>query len=382
MVNKPSICFVVSSPFTVNGFLIGHLISLSEFYEVTLIVNLDQGKLSPRFNISNIKVVNIPLERKISISKDLRTLRMLIKYFSAAKFLSVHSLTPKAGLLGMSAAIIAKIPNRYHTFTGQIWVTRKGVYRFFFKKIDWLIAQLATFTMADSTSQIKFLLKEGVCKKEKIGILGSGSISGVDPHIFKSNQSLREQMRRKFLVSEEACLFLYVGRLSKDKGIDDLLHAFTELRKKFESIALWVVGPDEEGIASSLKSRDPELYSSIHWFGLSFTPEIYMAAADVLLLPSYREGFGTVIIEAASCSLPTVAYKIDGVIDAIVDGRTGLLVRKGDVRDFRNKMEVLYRDSRLRLKLGALAQKRVSEGFSGEQVTKAWLDFYSHVVPR
>lgn len=382
MVNTPSICFVVSSPFTVNGFLINHLSWLSKYYEVTLFVNLEKNVLSPKLDISRIKVVNIPLERKISIIKDIKTCRLLFKYFSAGQFISVHSVTPKAGLLAMSAAFFAKIPIRYHTYTGQIWVTRKGLYRVFLKKIDWLIGRLATFTTADSASQIKFLVKEGVCKSFKIGMLGSGSISGVDLDVFKRDPLIRERMRKKFLISEEVCLFLYVGRISKDKGINDLLLAFTGLKKKYRGIALWIVGPDEEGMAEQLHSRDPETYSSIRWIGLSFNPEIYMSSADVLLLPSHREGFGTVIIEAASCSLPTIAYKIDGVIDSVVDGKTGLLVRKGDVRDFRNKMEVLYRDPRLRLKLGFSAQKRANESFSSRLITKAWLDFYRHSVPR
>jgi glycosyltransferase involved in cell wall biosynthesis len=210
-------------------------------------------------------------------------------------------------------------------------------------------------------------------------MLGSGSISGVDHDIFKSNEVIRAENRKKFLISEDICLFLYVGRISKDKGIYDLLKAFAELKKKYRNIALWIVGPDEEGIAEKLNYQDPELYSSINWIGLSSNPEIYMASADILLLPSYREGFGTVIIEAASCSLPTIAYKIDGVIDAIVDGQTGLLVKKGDIRDFRNKMEVLYCDPRLRLKLGASAQKRANADFSSRTITKAWLAFYRHL---
>ena len=376
MVNSRSICFVVSSPFAVNSFLISHLNCLSKYYEVTLFVNLEQNKLCTTLDIFRIKVVNIPLERKISIFEDIKAYRLLFKYFSAAKFISVHSMTPKAGLLAMSAAFFAKIPNRTHTYTGQIWVTRKGLYRIFYKKIDWLIGQLSTFTMADSPSQIKFLIKEKVLKPEKISMLGSGSISGVDQDIFKSDPLIRKQMRKKFLISEEVFLLLYVGRISKDKGIYDLLLVFTELRKKYENIALWIVGPDEDDIAERLKFSEPEIHSSIRWFGLSFNPEIYMASADLLLLPSYREGFGTVIIEAASCALPSIAYKIDGVIDAVVDGKTGLLVKKGDTWDFRNKIEVLYRDPRLRLKLGISAQKRTSENFSSKLITEAWLDFY------
>jgi len=379
MINTRSICFVVSSPFTVNGFLINHLMWLSKYFEVTLFVNLEREKLSARLDLSRIKVVDIPLERKIKIFKDINAYWQLFKYFSTSNFISVHSVTPKAGLLAMSAAFFAKIPNRYHTYTGQIWVRRKGLYRYFFKKIDWIISQFATFVMADSTSQIQFLLKEGVCKPGKIGMLGSGSISGVDHNIFKSDEVIRAEIRKKFLISEDVCLFLYVGRISKDKGIYDLLKAFTELKKKYINIALWIVGPDEEGIAEKLNYQDPELFSSSSWFGLSSNPEIYMASADILLLPSYREGFGTVIIEAASCSLPTIAYKIDGVIDAIVDGQTGLLVRMGDIRDFRNKMELLYNDPRLRLKLGASAQKRANLDFSSRTITKAWLAFYRHL---
>jgi glycosyltransferase involved in cell wall biosynthesis len=377
---KRSICFVVSSPFTVNGFLINHLMWLSKYFEVTLFVNLEREKLSTKLDLSRIKVVDIPLERKIKIFKDINAYWQLFKYLSTSNFISVHSVTPKAGLLAMSAAFFSKIPNRYHTYTGQIWVGQKGIYRTFFKKIDWLIGQYATFVMADSTSQIEFLLKEKVCKREKIGMLGSGSISGVDHDIFKSDEVIRAEIRKKFLISEGICLFLYVGRISKDKGIYDLLKAFAELKKKYRNIALWIVGPDEEGIAEKLNYQDPELYSGINWFGLSSNPEIYMASADILLLPSYREGFGTVIIEAASCSLPTIAYKIDGVIDAIVDGQTGLLVKKGDIRDFRNKMEVLYRDPRLRLKLGASGQKRAKADFSSRTITKEWLAFYRHLL--
>lgn len=349
---------------------------LSKYFEVKLVVNLKSGELSPKLDISRIKIVDIPIERKVSVYKDLKTVVLLYKYFISEEFISVHSITPKAGLLAMSAALFAKIRYRLHTYTGQIWVTRVGFQRYFFKKIDWLICQLATYTMADSISQIKFLLKEGVCRPEKIGMLGSGSISGVNLEIFKNDSILREQMRKNFLISEEECLFLFVGRICKDKGIDDLLTAFEELKKRYGNIALWLVGPDEDGIARRLKSFDTETLSKIQWFGQTFTPEIYMASADVLVLPSYREGFGTVIIEAASCSLPTVAYKIDGVVDAVIDGKTGLLVRKGDVQDLQNKMEILFRDPRLRLMIGFSAKKRATECFSHRLVTQTWVDYY------
>lgn len=354
--------------------------ALSLKYQVSLCLNQSLYPLLPDFESSGIRIINIPIERKLSPLSDLRALKSLLVIFKREKFSSVHTFTPKAGLIGMLAAFLCAVPNRLHTFTGQVWVNEGGFKRWFYKNIDRIIVLFSTQVFCDSASQGKFLIREGVCQSKKISMLGFGSISGVNLDRFKSDPLTREGLRRKFSISEDVCLFLYLGRLSKDKGIYDLLRAFADLRKKCGDIALWIVGPDEEGIAKSIKSHDSETYSSINWFGLSFNPEIYMASADVLLLPSYREGFGTVIIEAAACSLPTVAYKIDGVVDAIVNGQTGLLVRKGDVRDFRNKMEFLYRNTRLRLKLGSSAKKRVDENFSGEIVTKAWLDFYHQLV--
>jgi glycosyltransferase involved in cell wall biosynthesis len=282
----------------------------------------------------------------------------------------------------MSAAFFARIPHRHHTYTGQIWANSTGLHKFFFKKMDWLIGFLSTVIMADSVSQIKFLIRERVCRPSKIFILGPGSISGVNIDVFKPSTIVRKKLREQFSVSESTCLFLYVGRLSKDKGIDDLLEAYSGIKANHKNIALWVVGPDEEGIAARVKAINPELYSSIEWFGASFNPEIYMASADVLLLPSYREGFGTVIIEAAASSLPTLAYRIDGVVDAVIEGDTGLLASLGDVHDFRNQMDVLYAAPELRTRLGSSAQKRAHTYFSSKYITQIWVEFYLQLIPR
>ena len=375
-----SICFVVTTPFTVNAFLIGHLTELKKHYQVTLCINLDQYELSPKLDISNIRIIHVPLERKISPIKDFKAWMILFGIFYKTQFMSVHSITPKAGLLGMSAAFFARIPNRFHTFTGQIWVTRAGLSRTFFKRVDWLIAKFATFVFADSVSQIEFLLKEGVCNSSHIALLGSGSISGVDLDRFHPNQSARERMRLELLVGKEDCVFLFVGRLCRDKGLFDLLNAFSSLIAKHQNAILWVVGPDEEGVAHQVKERSPELYDLVKWIGPTFAPEIYMVAADVLLLPSYREGFGSVIIEAAACSLPTIAYRIDGVIDAIADGKTGVLVDVGDVQGLHDQMKHFLNDHNLRSNMGNQAKARACSHFSSVLVIRAWLDFYQNAI--
>jgi glycosyltransferase involved in cell wall biosynthesis len=372
-----SICFIVSSPFTVNGFLINHLKELTKLYRVTLCVNLHSYKLSPELNSLDLRIIHVPLERKISLMKDLNAWCALFKIFRNGDFESVHSMTPKAGLLAMSAAFFAEIPNRFHTFTGQIWPTRRGLDRYFFKLIDCLIVRFASYLFADSSSQINFLIEEKVCNLSKIQMLGTGSISGVDLEKFRFNPETRHQLRNKFSIDYDDCIFLFVGRLCKDKGLFDLLEAFSLLSAKYQHVALWILGPDEEQIEAHIKHQFPHLHSIINWIGPTFYPGNWMVAADILVLPSYREGFGTVIIEAASCGLPAIAYRINGVIDAVVDGETGLLVEVGDVLALSKQMEHLVTDPNLRAYLAFSAKKRADSQFSSKVVTKAWLDFYS-----
>ena len=373
-------CFVVTTPFTVNGFLINHLSELAKLYEVTLCINLDQYALSFNLDTSNLKIIHVPLERKISPWSDIKAWWALFRIFSQYRFDSVHSITPKAGLLGMFSAFFARVPFRFHTFTGQIWVNQSGFKRFIFKHVDWLIARFSTFVFADSASQIRFLVEEGVCKSSKISMLGAGSISGVDLSRFQPDPRIRAKLREELAVSEDDCVFLFVGRLCRDKGLFDLLAAFSKIRAERQKAILWIVGPDEEGIIGQVKARSAELYGAVKWIGPTFSPEHYMSAADVLLLPSYREGFGSVIIEAAACQLPTIAYRIDGVVDAVVDGKTGLLVSLGNVEELEMQMELLLNNPALRNSLGTSARDRACCDFSSMTVTRAWLDFYASTL--
>jgi glycosyltransferase involved in cell wall biosynthesis len=370
------VCFVVTTPFTVNGFLIHHLLELAKLYEVTLCVNLTQYDLSPQLDISNLNIINVPLERKVMLWSDLKSWCALYQIFLQYRFDSVHSITPKAGLLTQSSAFFARIPRRFHTFTGQIWSNKHGLYRFIFKYLDWLIAKFATFVLADSASQINFLIKEGVCKPSKIAMLGVGSISGVNLNRFRPDNFVRSLVRKELVAKESDCIYLFVGRLCRDKGLFDLFAAFSKVRAEEVSAVLWIVGPDEENVKAQANELFPELCNSIRWIGPTFSPERYMQASDVLLLPSYREGFGSVIIEASACQIPTIAYRIDGVIDAVLDGKTGLLVRLGNILELEKQMLLLLKNPPLRENLGFSARDRACRFFSSDDVTRAWLDFY------
>jgi glycosyltransferase involved in cell wall biosynthesis len=215
---KPKILFVITTPLTANVFLLRHLQKLSNNYCIYLCLNTSLHELLPELK-SNVKVIHINIQRKISFYYDLIS---LIHLFIVCKRINpqvVHSITPKSGLLGMLAAFIAGVPFRWHTFTGQVWVTRKSISRLFFKFIDKCIVFFSTQVFCDSKSQQQFLVKENIVLPNKISVLGYGSISGVDIDRFYLNHEVRSVTRFQLARKTDSCIFLYVGRLSRDKGI-------------------------------------------------------------------------------------------------------------------------------------------------------------------
>jgi len=371
-----SICFVATSPFAVNAFLLGHLQLLSQYFQVTLCVNKNEYPLSRSID-ARVHVLHVPIERKISPFNDFLALLRLIAIFRRSDFDVVHSITPKGGALAMLAGFLCRVPNRIHTFTGQVWVTRSGVIRRLLKLIDRLIVGWATTVFSDSASQSRFLERELGLAAGRVGMLGDGSIAGVDVERFRPNDAQRENIRQRLSVGPDAFVFLFVGRIARDKGVCDLVTAFRRLSRSRADLSLWVVGPDEEKRVAELQALAGEAGASICWIGPSTEPESYMAGADLLVLPSYREGFGLVVVEAAGCGLPTLAYEIDGVVDAVERSITGVLVPPRDVDALSRQMEFMAGHSDYVKRLGLAARQRVIEKFTATAVSKAWLNFYN-----
>ncbi|NGZ95862.1 MAG: glycosyltransferase [Nitrospira sp. WS110] len=374
-----SICFVATTPFVVNAFLLTHLKALADFYSVTLCVNCSVYPLSDQID-PRIRVVDLKIVREVAPWRDLRAFLFLLSLFRTEKFSAVHSITPKAGLLAMLAARLARIRFRHHTFTGQVWANKGGITRYMLKTFDRLIVQLASKVFTDSPSQCRFLEKERVVGSGGISVLGPGSISGVDVDRFRPDTESRHQVRGEFNLDKDCCVFLFVGRLTKDKGIHDLAQAFTKVAADNPQVELWIVGPDEEGLIDQVGRRKLDGSGLMRWLGPTSQPERYMAGADVLVLPSYREGFGSVIIEAAACAIPTIAYRIDGVSDAVVEDRTGVLVEVGNIEALATAMLDISRDRDGRQRLGGEARDRVSKEFSSAIVTAEWVALYKPLL--
>ena len=375
------ICVVVASEMTVRAFLVRQLRAMQSVYDLTVVVNTANVALLRELGI-NGRLASIAIERRVSIWRDLAALWSLYRLFRDSRFDLVHSMTPKAGLLGMAAAWMTRVPIRIHTFTGQVWATRRGASRWFLRLCDLLVARMATETLADSPSQREFLVCEGIASTSAIGVLGKGSVGGVDLATFKPDSAVRQAVRKRLGVQSDEVLLLFVGRLTRDKGVLDLAQAFRSVADQQSQVRLVIVGPDEESLRPAISSACEAQINRVQFFEETDRPQDFMAAADVLCLPSYREGIGVVIIEAAGCGVPAVASRIYGIVDAVEEGRTGLLHPAGDVAALTTELLRIARDSELRQSLGSAARLRTEREFPVERMVSAHLSFYSEVLNR
>ena len=376
---KRKVCIVVASEMTLRTFLVAQLVAMQARYDVTVVVNT----VNPAF-LEDLGVIArlqpLPIERAIAPLSDLRCLARLIRLMRRERFDLVHSMTPKAGLLAMVAAWIARVPVRIHTFTGQVWATRTGMARAALRWLDTTLARAATFALADSQSQRSFLASERVVSASKIAVLANGSVSGVDATRFQPDPPRRRIVRQSLGIPVTDVVLLFVGRINRDKGVMDLARAFAILADRRADIRLMMVGPDEEGLTGAIRDACSRHLARLHFCAYTNAPEDLMTASDILCLPSYREGFGTVIIEAAAAGLPTVASRIYGVVDAVVDGKTGLLHEPADRDGLAGQLERLISNPELRRSLGAEARARAVRDFSQSTMTSAVLDVYSRLL--
>lgn len=373
------VCLVVAADMTIKAFLLDHLRALAGRYDVTVVANTKDPGLLRRGGLP-LDVTPVAIERGISPLRDALALVALWRLFHAKRFQAVHSVTPKAGLLTMLAGAGARVPIRIHTFTGQVWATRSGFLRWALKQADRVIALAATHVLADSWSQRDFLIAEGVVAPDKIGVLGAGSISGVALGRFRPDPEARARIRKELDLPSEAVVFLFLGRLNRDKGVPELARAFAEMAGRHPDAWLLVVGPDEEGLTRELEQAVQPVLRRVRILGFTDRPEQVMAASDVYCLPSHREGFGTAVIEAAAAGLPAVASRIYGLTDAIQDGVTGLLHRPGAASDISGLMSRLAGDAALRTEMGLRARQRAEQEFSAERLTTELVRTYERLL--
>ncbi|MCT7515042.1 glycosyltransferase [Aliarcobacter cryaerophilus] len=359
------ICIVISTPMTVKAFLLKHIDTLSKEYEITIVSNSNLD-LSQEYKIKCLSKY-IPINRKINFLEDIKSVILLYKFLKKENFNLVLSVSPKAGLISSISSFLARIENRIHFFTGQVWATKRGIFRFILKSVDKLIATLNTNNLIDSPSQKEFLIREKVIQDEKSTVLLKGSISGVDVNKFSFSEEIKLELKNKYKIKNSDIVFMFIGRLNADKGIFDLVLAFDKLLKEYENVKLFLIGPDEENIENQI--CEFLKFKNVIRIDYVSNPQEILNVADVLVLPSYREGFGTIVIEAASMGIPCIASDIYGLNDAIVNNKTGLLHKVKDIDDIIEKYEYLIENKNKIKEYGVNAKVRVYNNFKDEQLS-------------
>jgi len=374
------ICRIAS----IELFLVHHIrgqieATISKGHQITLICSPEQNsKLKEIYPAA--RVLQIPIARDISLFADIISLWTLTKLFWNERFDIIHSVTPKAGLLTAIASWIVRAPVRIHTFTGQVWQNRQGWRRRLLRSMDRLIVLVNTRCYADSFSQASFLHKEGVDPSSKIAVLGKGSLSGINLAVFNPEKfpfNERNAIRQQLGIPSSSFVINFTGRINVEKGVRELVSAFERLAE-LRDVHLILVGPMEESasaLTADLRQRI-RAHPRISQIGYISDPEKIFAISDVMCLPSYREGFGNVVLEAAAMGVPTVASRISGLVDSVEDGQTGLLANVQDVEDLIKKILQLIDDQPFRARLALNGQKRTREYFSEEKVCHLVLDEY------
>jgi glycosyltransferase involved in cell wall biosynthesis len=369
------LCIVATVDLPIKFFMLPHLRALQQYYELTVMLDTDNPEFLKEYGI-HATVVPVPIQREISLLQDIRALMQLIGLFRSHRFHAIHSIAPKAGLLAMLAGFFTRVPLRLHCFTGQVWATSVGFRRSLLKFFDRLIAACATHVLTDSHSQQDFLVEEGIVSARKITVLAHGSVSGVDLGRFRPDAVTRSALRSRLDIPQNAVFCLYLGRMKRDKGVLDLAEAAVGVLAENRAAYLVFVGPDEEGLQSEIRSRLAACKEQLRFEEYTKTPEAFLAAADILCLPSYREGFGMVVLEAAATGIPALASRVYGVTDAVEDGVTGVLHAPREVDEIASKLAGLITDPERRTRLGTCARQRAEQKFAQRIVVEAMLEYY------
>ena len=372
------IAFAMTAPSALRAFMGDHIRVLAKQYEVTVYCNFSADSCRNLLDES-VQLVHIPFERKIAPFQDMACFFLLLTALWRGKFDSVHTVMPKTGLLGMLAGWIVRTPVRIHLFTGQVWVTKRGMSRAILKTLDKLMAWCATTLYIDSPSQRDFLIQEGIIRSGRV--LGDGSVNGVDSNRFKPDVESRNLVRRLHQIPLNAVVFGFLGRLNRDKGILDLMEAFSVSAVSTRAFVL-LVGPDEGGMEDLVRKKYSHLGRQIRFVGFTSEPEKIIPAFDVFCIPSYREGFGSSVIEAAACGVPALASRIYGLTDAVVENVTGFMHEPGNTREISEGLNRYADNAVLRNQFGKAARERAVKQFSTARLTSEMAVEYTELLQR
>lgn len=364
------------------GLMQGQLNYLNQYFEV-LAISSPGPRVTAAEKREGIQVITVPMERRMAPFKDIVSLVRLYKVLKKEKPFIVHSLTPKAGLLGMMAAYLAKVPHRLHTFTGLIFPYKQGFIQKLLITTDRLLCRCATRIFPEGEGVKKDLQKYRITDKP-LEVIANGNINGIDieyynPERFSSTD--RSTIRKQYDIPEGYFVYIFVGRLVTDKGINELVSAFDTVQKKFKNSILLLVGPYENDLDPVRPETEEAIRTHTHIRSVGWQNDVrpFMAVSDVLTFPSYREGFPNVVLQAGAMALPSIVTDISGCNEIVREEYNGVIIPSKDENMLVQAMIKIQDKAALRQQMAKNARPEIIKKYRREWVWQSLLKEYQNL---
>lgn len=365
-------------PTSLETLLKGQLKMLSEYYEVVAVSSPGE-KMKVLEEREGVRTVSIPMERRISLVKDFISLLRLIVLFAKERPDMVHSITPKAGLLSMLAAWITRVPVRMHTFTGLVFPTATGKMQKLLIAMDRLTCFCATHINPEGEGVKRDLVNYNITSRP-LHIIANGNVNGIDLEYFDKTPEVVEKACS--YKKEGTFTFCFVGRMVRDKGINELVHSFLRLYQKDERVRLLLVGPFEKELDPVLPEVEEHIlhHPGICYMGYQNDVRPFLVASDALVFPSYREGFPNVVIQAGAMRLPAIVTDINGCNEIVLPDLNGVIIPSKDEQALYESMKYFASHPVEVEKMAANARPLIASRYEQRIVWNALLDEYKSII--
>ncbi|KMQ68964.1 glycosyl transferase family 1 [Chryseobacterium sp. FH2] len=339
-------------------------------------------------NDEEIEVISIDMSRQITPIKDIKALWSTYQLLKREKPQIVHTHTPKAGIVGMLAAKLAGVPNRLHTVAGLPLMEATGVKRKILDFVEKLTYSSATRVYPNSKGLYEYILQNNYTDRKKLKVIGNGSSNGIDTSFFSPEQVTEAQkslLKKELNIEDTDFVFVFVGRLVGDKGINELITAFSFVNKTKNTqhrFKLLLVGPLEQELDPLPAAILKEIKNNPDIIDVGFQKDVrpYFAISDVLVFPSYREGFPNVVMQAGAMGLPGIVSDINGCNEIIIDGQNGVIVPVKNSEKLSEAMEKMKSDTEYYQKLKMNARQMIASRYEQSVIWNALLSEYKKLI--
>jgi glycosyltransferase involved in cell wall biosynthesis len=381
--HKKKLIRITTVPISLEKLLENQLFFMKQYYNVTAISS-DKPSLKRVGELQEVPVFHVKMTRQITPLQDLISVWRLYNYFKKEKPFIVHTHTPKAGTVGMLAAKLARVPNRLHTIAGLPLLEATGVKRKVLNFVEKYTYSCATNIYPNSFGLHDIVINEKFCNLNKIKVLGNGSTNGINTSFFSPEHfsvSENKILKSNLGIAAEDYVFIFVGRLVGDKGINELTKAFRKISSETKRVKLILVGPFESDLDPLKEETIQEIISNNNIISVGFQKDVrpYFSISDCLAFASYREGLPNVVMQAGAMELPSIVTNINGCNEIILDGQNGIIIPVKDSNALYKSMKVMVENVGLRSQLQQNARPMIVSRYEQQLVWDAILAEYRNL---